>query len=52
MTSWRSKVLSLVLALIAFSTVAGMASAAQMHRHRHWHHRHHHRHAVVVVGER
>jgi hypothetical protein len=50
MTSWRSKVLSLLLALIAFSTVAGIASAAQMHRH--WHHRHHHRRAVVVVGVR
>lgn len=50
MTFWRFKALSLVLALIAFSTVAGMASAAQMHRHSH--HRHHHRRAVVVVGVR
>jgi hypothetical protein len=50
MTRWRSKVLSLLLALIALPTVAGMASAAQMHRH--WHHRHHHRRAVVVVGVR
>jgi len=50
MTSWRSKVLSLFLALLAFSTVAGMASAAPAHWH--WHHRHHHPRAVVIVGVR
>jgi hypothetical protein len=45
MGSWRSKVLSLFVALIALSAFAGMASAETAHWH--WHHRH--RHPLVVI---